>query len=307
MIFERWFGLDPGSHTFRIYDYTSSRQASVRSLYGMDNGQIESVGQDALLYTYKEKPRYQVRWPLQDDGLHKDLGPLIAKAMEQAGGDRYFFKPSFLVALDDDADLRTAWKEALLACGAKKVEFVEPLTFLQVQEEGIFIQAGYAHTRIGLYTDKGQAAKMKIDWGGLQIAMAIEQMLLKEHRFLISDEDALQLLEQSSALLNAHVNGQLQVYGMFSNGTYGTLSLRALQLWPCMRDVFEQIVHWTRSLLTSLPKQEQEQLLEKGIVLSGGLASAFGLEGMLGQFFECPITKSGHPDLDVLENMKGWK
>lgn len=308
-MFEKWFALDPGSHTLRLYDYSSSRQVLLRNLYALDQNVPCAFGKDALSYIYREKPRYQIRYPMIPQPDPEQEEALLDAALEEIGASRYILRPAFLVALDEKENprLAEAWSSLLKKKGARKVVFRDPAEFLQMEEEAFMIHAGFSSTRLIVACHEKLEKNLKLEYGGYWMAQRLIEKLAREKQVLISAEDALALIEEASRQFYDQKTPVLQISGMDRYQKIVSVEVRPRQIWDVMDAYETRIVSWSRDVLESFSDSRMLELLETGIFLSGGLGHLYGLKERLEKEFNAPVHCSATCENDLFEHMKGWR
>lgn len=96
-MFERWYVLDVGAHTFRLYDVRGDELVRFPACYGVCEGRVEKVGKEALSFVYRDPRRCQVHYPVDDGYLLHDLRVLVHEGLRRIGAHEHLLKPSLLV------------------------------------------------------------------------------------------------------------------------------------------------------------------------------------------------------------------
>ena len=307
-MFEKWYALDPGSYEIRLYDYQKNQMVKSRSCIAYNGYEIIGMGQDALEYVYHQNKTSQVKYPIKQGNIKFDIFPLINMCFEKIKAPKSFYRPCLRIYLSEDNDLiKKKWLNQIQNTNVKKVDFVSEMELWSEAPLRFHIHAGHSYTRIFLMMNQKVIFNQKIDYAGEQIDEIIQSMITRRTQCLIAEEDARNLKESASKALKKNKNATLSCFGMNRYQQYQKIEVKAMDIWPCMEQVHQQIVLWAKDCFDKISLEMKEKVMQEGIYLTGGLASCFGLRQYLNHEMKCPIVVSDIPALDILEQMKGWK
>lgn len=306
-MFERWYALDAGSHQIRIYDESKDCFVQFQSLIAYKNNEIVALSHDALEYVYHRSTSIKVKYPFSEGKIKGDIVPLIQYGLNLKKEKSIFSKPCLLICLPDKNETeQDKWLKALKNEGIRKIEFIS-IPQLMNEKIHFYIHAGHSYTLIGCNVNGKEILYKQIPFAGIQMDEAIVQTVLKKTSCIISKEDARILKEACSKSLNINKNANLTCFGMNKYNQYEKINITSMKIWPDLLAIEQQIVSWTKQMISSCNLDLQEKILEQGIYLSGGLANCFGLRAYLKHELHCPIICTQSPQYDIINKMKGWK
>lgn len=304
-MFDHWYAMDFGGTTCRFFDFVKEETVSFPACIATKDDQIVAIGKEALSHAYTDT----IKYPFDHGQLYTSITPLVKSGLEQLGASHSLLHPSALVVVPTDAtdDQLDVWQTQILAAGIQKISFLNVMDALQTEEPTMIVHAGHTYTEIGIYAHQQQFTHQTVYFAGKQIEEAIMQDIQKKYGCFITVEDAHALKEAASNALWKGKNARLRCNAKNAQGQYGLIEVRALDLWPCMKGVIDQIMLWSKQCLEKVSVDLKESIHENGILLSGGLARCFGLRQTLEQALNDPVIVTKTPEMDLLENMKGWK
>ncbi|WP_289183294.1 rod shape-determining protein [uncultured Dubosiella sp.] len=306
-MFERWYVLDVGAHTFRLYDVRGDELVRFPACYGVCEGRVEKVGKEALSFVYRDPRRCQVHYPVDDGYLLHDLRVLVHEGLRRIGAHEHLLKPSLLVYVPFSLPEteREKWQEILQSEGVKKVRFV---TLVDVYESfgdtRFVIHVGHSVCEMAIFVEGRCVIRKSIPFAGRQVGEAIQTLVAKKTNCLISGEDANAMMLTASSLLQERKNATLSAAAFDRYQNYVKIQVRGSDLWPCFLEVENQIAWWAKSLFETVSLPAQEKIASRGVDLHGGLAELFGLSKLLSKELQCPVICSKDPEYDMLKTIK---
>ncbi|EOS59530.1 hypothetical protein C815_02113 [Firmicutes bacterium M10-2] len=308
-MFERWYILDVGAHTFRLYDMKEDQMIRFPACYSVSEGKVEKVGKEAMQYVYKDQRKYKVHYPLEDGFLMHDLGILVHEGLKRAHAHERLMKPSLLVLVPFSLpeSEREKWNDILLSQGVKKVRFITMIDLGEKDlESQFFISVGHTICEMAIFIQGNCVIRKSIPFAGKQVGEAIQMCVAKKTNCLISYEDANALMVTASSLFSEHKSGVLNAAAFDRYQKFVNVQIQSNDLWPCFLEVEKQIAWWAKSLFETIPLPAQEKIASHGVRLMGGLAPLFGLSHLLSESLGCLVVCSRDPEYDMLKKAKEY-
>lgn len=307
-MFDHWYALDAGGHQIRLYDYQKQVEIEWPNVIAIQNDQVIACAKEALEYIYTDQRKVQVRYPLEQGHLLCDMSTIILKMISSISS-KSIFRPSFMVSVPTDLSEqdKQKWEECLAQVGAKHMELISNMEILQTEKPCFMIHSGHTYTELGICAHGHLMAHKTIHFAGKQIDESIQKIVAQKTRCLITPEDACALKEAASNAFWEQKNPVLSCVGLDRFQKYVRVQIYAMDLWPCMEATFRQIVLWAKQYYGSLGKEYRGYVEEQGILLSGGLASCFGLRQLLKQGLDCRVFCTNEPKYDMIEVLKAWR
>ena len=306
-MFTKWYALDAGAYSTRLYDINSEQWRECRSCYGVHEGSIEQIGNEALTYVHMDH-KHQVKYILDAGKIKQDPYELIQKMMKEMLVYTHLFRPAFLVALPMDSEQsdRRKWKESLARLGARQIRFVPTLDVLDQNEYSFLIHVGHSLCEMGLYIQGEEIFHKSFPVAGKRMDEAIQEQVGKLNNCLISLEDANALKHAISDILWQNKNGTITCWGMNRYQKYEEIKVRAFDVWPSMEQVEILIVEQAKECFKNMGMLNRQKVCRNHVYLSGGMANCFGLKQMLEEELYCPIICTQAPSYDIISSMKEW-
>ncbi len=128
----------------------------------------------------------------------------------------------------------------------------------------------------------GIVVARSIRLGGAKMDEAIVAWMKREYNLLIGDRTAEELKIMLGAAMDPKVVNRMDIKGRnLTNGLPVTVNVSSLEVRDALRESVQQIVEMVKSTLEDTPPELASDIMERGIVLSGGGASLQGLDMLI--------------------------
>jgi rod shape-determining protein MreB and related proteins len=281
----RKIGIDLG--TANVLVYVKGRgivlsEPSVVALSTKDN-RIKAVGADALAMLGREPESIEVVRPLRN-GVIADYD--ITQAMlkyfiEKANGRFSMSKPDVMICIPagvTTVEMR-AVKRAAEEAGARIAYLIrEPLAAAiganipVAQPSGnLIIDIGGGTTEVAVISLNDIVVSNSVRVGGNRFDEAIAAYVKRKYNVLIGERTAESIkIEIGSALmldrpLTMQVRGRDQVAGLPR-----TIEINSNEITEAIQDPLEAVVNATRAVLADTPPELSSDIIDKGMVMTGG-------------------------------------
>lgn len=195
-----------------------------------------------------------------------------------------------------------------MSAGAREVFLIEePMAAaigagLQIQESkgNLVIDIGGGTTEIGVISLGGLVISKSIKVAGDKLDVAVMDYVRKKFNLLIGERTGEEIkIEIGSASpmekpLVMQVRGRDQVSGLLN-----TIELTSEDVREAMKDQLREISNALKSVLESMPPDLAGDIVENGIVLTGGGALIRGLDKYLSDIVRLPVYVGEEPLLCV--------
>lgn len=281
----RKIGIDLG--TANVLVYVKGRgivlsEPSVVALSTKDN-RIKAVGADALAMLGREPESIEVVRPLRN-GVIADYD--ITQAMlkyfiEKANGRLSLSKPEVMICIPagvTTVEMR-AVKRAAEEAGARVAYLIrEPLAAAiganipVAQPSGnLIIDIGGGTTEVAVISLNDIVVSTSVRVGGNKFDEAIASYVKRKYNVLIGERTAESIkIEIGAALqldrpLTMQVRGRDQVAGLPR-----TIELNSNEITESIQEPLEAVVNATRAVLAETPPELSSDIIDKGMVMTGG-------------------------------------
>lgn len=276
------------------------------------NGEILAVGREAKEMIGKTPDNIRAVRPLRD-GVIADFEiteKMIRYFIERAHKRKSFVRPRIMVCVPYGLTSveRKAVKESAMSAGAREVFLIEePLAAaigagLPVKEPqgSIIVDIGGGTTEIGVLSLGGLVISKSIRVAGDKIDLSIIEFVRKKYNLLIgermAEETKIEIgcatpLDTPTSRL---IKGRDQVSGLLNSVTLSSEDVR-----EAIKDQIKEMGNALRSVLEQVPPDLAGDLVENGIVLTGGGSLIRNLDKYFSDIVKLPVYVGDDPLLSV--------
>lgn len=294
--FGKKLGIDLGTANSLVYLAGSGIVLNEPTVVAvsMDEGKVLAVGANAQEMLGKTPQDIIATRPLRD-GVIADY--VVTEAMlrfflDKVLGAARIFKPEVLVCIPAGVTSveRRAVLEAALSAGAKTAYLIEePLAAaigaavpIELPAGNMIVDIGGGSTEAAVISLGGVVVSNSVRVGGTKLDEAIISFLRRKHNIIIGDRAAEDVkIKIGSAIPNA-VEKKMEVAGRDSlTGLPKTVEVRTSDVTEAMRPSLNQIVSCIKDVLEQTPPELASDIIDQGIVLSGGTSLLTNLAKLL--------------------------
>lgn len=281
-----------------------------REKYGKQK--ILAVGHEAKEMVGKTPGDIEAIRPMRD-GVIADFDmteKMIRYFIEKTHRRKSFIRPRIIISVPYGLTQveRKAVRESALSAGAREVFLIEePMAAaiganLPVREPqgNLVVDIGGGTTEIGVVSLGGLVISKSIRTAGDKIDISIVNYIKEKYNLLIGEragEDikiqvgsAIQLPEE----LTIVVKGRDQVSGLLSR-----IELTSEDVREAMREPLKEIADALKTVLEMMPPDLAGDIVENGVVLTGGGALIRGLDKYLSDIVKLPVFVADEPLMAV--------
>ena len=281
-----------------------------REKYGKQK--ILAVGHEAKEMVGKTPGDIEAIRPMRD-GVIADFDmteKMIRYFIEKTHRRKSFLRPRIIISVPYGLTQveRKAVRESALSAGAREVFLIEePMAAaiganLPVREPqgNLVVDIGGGTTEIGVVSLGGLVISKSIRTAGDKIDISIVNYIKEKYNLLIGEragEDikisvgsAIQLPEELSIV----VKGRDQISGLLSR-----VELTSEDVREAMREPLKEIADALKTVLEMMPPDLAGDIVENGIVLTGGGALIRGIDKYLSDIVKLPVFVADQPLLAV--------
>ena len=269
-----------------------------------DDHSVLAVGNEAKAMIGRTPPEIRVIQPLKDGVIadfemtEKMLGYFIARTQKWM---RTILKPRVVVGVPSGITQveRRAVRDSARHAGAREVYLVEePVAAalgagLPVQEPGgnLIVDIGGGTTEVAVISMAGVIFCTSVRVAGDEMDEAVLQHIKKHYNLLIGERQAEELkLTLGSACPGAGTARSVDVKGRdLTDGIPKTISLSDEEIREALREPVTTIIETIRTCLERTPPELAADLVDSGIVLTGGGSLLPGLDRLLVQETQLPV------------------
>jgi len=273
---------------------------------------VLAVGQEAKEMVGKTPGNIKAIRPMRD-GVIADFDiteKMIRKFIEKAHGRRSLISPRIIICVPYGLTQveRKAVRESALSAGAREVFLIEePMAAaigagIEIREPrgNLVVDIGGGTTEIGVVSLGGLVLSKSIRTAGDKIDQGIVNFIRKKYNLLIGERIAEEIkiaIGTAVALdedLKMTITGRDQVEGLLS-----TIELTSEDAREAMRDPLKEIGEALRDVLEQMPPDLAGDIVNHGIILTGGGALIRQLDKYLSDIVKIPVYVADEPLLAV--------
>jgi len=270
--------------------------------------EILAVGTDAKRMIGRTPEGITAIRPLRD-GVIADFDAteqMLRHFISQVHRRRYFAKPRLVICVPSGVTPveQRAVKEAGYQAGARKVYIIEePMAAaigagLPVHEPtgNMVVDIGGGTTEVAVISLGGLVTTLSIRTAGDELDQAIIAYLKKEHSLMLGEGTAEEIkMTLGSAFPLAHeLTGEIRGRDMVS-GLPSTVTVSSVEIRKAIEEQVHTIVDAVRATLDQTPPELAGDIMDRGIVLTGGGALLRGLDERISHETGMPVHVAQDP------------
>jgi rod shape-determining protein MreB len=305
-------GIDLGTANILVYSKTKGIALNEPSVVAIDTAtkNVLAVGHEAKEMIGKTPGKIVAIRPLKD-GVIADfnvttemLKHVMRKAAKKVGFSMR--KPSVVVCTPSGSTSveRRAIQDAVRNAGAKKVTLIEePVAAaigagLPVDEPvaNVIVDIGGGTTEVAIISFGGIVACHSIRVGGDKLDEEIIQHVRKEYNVLIGERTAENIKIEIGNAMPDHEETHMETRGRdLVTGLPKTISLSSREINKAMRECLAQILEAIRATLEDCPAELSGDIVDRGVILTGGGSLLNGMEAWLSSQIVVPVHLAQSP------------
>lgn len=320
-LFSKFFpkiGVDFGSSRIRICTAKDSLLIDHPSCIAVNSKtkEVLAVGEEAVKLQGRVQSLVSVSWPIQNGVIydpHLALA-LLKIVLQPVLKSSFLYTPTIMVSVPAGSNLveRENMSKLFYALGAREVyTIVQPLAASIgsgvpiADASGSFIlQMGAAVVEAGVTSLGSLVGYQSSDYGGSKLELQIMAELQQAQGIAIGITEAKKLLHDVATVL-PETRRQTVIMGKETkNGSPFELRVTAEMLAPTVQRYVGEFRLLLQRLLAKIPPELTIDVLDKGLLLSGGFAQLHGLDRYMLQSLGMPVSVVDDPDHAVILGIK---
>jgi rod shape-determining protein MreB len=313
----RRVGIDLGSARTRIWIQNHGLVVDEPSLIAVNqkNNKVMAVGQPAQAMQGRVGEQTKVFEPIQypkiiDDAL---LRAMLKVFFRQASQETYFFSPTMLVALPSNTYpvMREVVVDVLTELGASEVLIVDQTLAAAIgagvptaDASGTFIlQMGASVVEATSLSMSKIVKTCASNQAGNDMCYELVYWF-KDHKQLKISFEIAQNVQQQLGNFAIKEDSQLEVSGLDTkSGSLRELTIGVQEIEEIIVGYGNHYVGLVKKMLADIPPSLVVDIVDKGLLLSGGLAQISGLESFLTDKLDVPVCLVDDPETSVIRGV----
>ncbi|TLP38578.1 rod shape-determining protein [Arcobacter arenosus] len=277
--------------------------------YGKDK--ILAVGQEAKQMIGKTPLNITAVRPMKD-GVIADFEMterMIRYFIEKAHARKSFIRPRIIICIPYGITQveRKAVKESALSAGAREVFLVEePMAAaigagIPVSDPSgyVVVDIGGGTTEIGVTSLGGLVLSKSIKVAGDRFDKAIMEYVRQNYNLYIGERTAENIKIEIGSAIKQDAELKIKVKGRDNSGLLSTIELGSEGVRTAIKEPLREIVSAVRSVLENMPPDLAGDVVDNGVMLTGGGALIRGLDKYLADIIKLPVRVADEPLLAV--------
>jgi rod shape-determining protein MreB len=305
-------GIDLGTANILVYSKNKGIALNEPSVVVIDTvtKNVVAVGTEAKEMIGKTPDKIVAIRPLKDgviadfDVTTEMLKHVLRKASKKMGFA--LRKPNVVVCIPSGSTSvdRRAIQDAVRNAGAKKISLIEePVAAaigagLPVDEPvaNVVVDIGGGNTEVAIISFGGVVACHSIKIGGDRLDDDIIQHVRKEYNVLIGERTAENIKMEIGYALIDHEELSMEVRGRdLVTGLPKTITLSSYEVRNALRESLLHILEAVRATLEDCPAELSGDIVDRGVILTGGGALLNGMEAWLSEEIFVPVQLATNP------------
>ncbi len=302
------------------------REPSVVAV-SVDENRILAVGNKAKEMTGRTPETIKVYRPLRD-GVIADYRVTLAMIkyfINETAGKFKFLKPELMIAVPAGitSTERRAVIEAAVSAGAKAA-YVAKEPILAAIGAGIPINSCSGHmivdigggtSEVAIISLGGIVTSSSVRVAGDKMDMAISDYIKKKHNLAIGEKTAEEIKIKIGTALPEKEEKILEIKGRdLMSGLPRTIKISSNEICEAISELLSEITQAVKSVLRDTPPELSSDVMDKGIIVSGGGALLNNIDELIARSTGVPCFIAEEPLLCVakgtgvvLENLEVYK
>ncbi len=301
-------------------------EPSVVAISVLDN-KILSVGNSAKEMIGRTPESIIVSRPLVDGAIadYRVTGAMLKYFIKKAGGVMSFMKPEVLISVPAGitSTERRAVIEAALHAGAKAVYLVKEPVLAAIGAKipinspsgNMILNIGGGTTELAVISLGGIVSAQSVRIGGNKLDLSIVDYIKKKHGLAIGERTAELIKTNIGSAMKQTAEEKISIRGRdLASGYPKTIEIGSNEITDALHEQLREIVQIIKSVLEVTPPELCSDIMDKGIIISGGGALLKNIDTFITKITGVPARIADDPLFCVargtgivLENLDAYK
>ncbi len=328
-MFNKRIGIDLGTANSLVWLAGTGIVLNEPTVVAMtvDDNRVVAVGNEAKEMLGRTPGNIVASRPMRD-GVIADY--VVTEAMlkyfiQKVCGRIFLFKPEVMICVPSGATQveQRAVLDAAISAGAKNAYLIEePLAAaigaklpIAAASGNMIIDIGGGSAEAAVISLGGVVVHKSVRVAGNKVDEAIANFMRKKHNLLIGDTSAENVKIQIGSAIILPKEETMEVKGRDNvTGLPRAVTITSTEVTEAIRPVLVQIIGATKGVLEETPPELSSDIIDKGIVMSGGTSTLRNFDKLMTELTGVPCHVAEEPLLCVargtgiaLENLDLYK
>ena len=272
---------------------------------------ILAVGQEAKQMIGKTPLNIQAVRPMQD-GVIADFEMterMIRYFIEKAHSRKSFIRPRIIICIPYGITQveKKAVEESAMSAGAREVFLVEePMAAaigagIPVSDPSgyVVVDIGGGTTEIGVTSLGGLVLCKSIKVAGDKFDKSIIEHVRQNFNLFIGERTAENIKIEIGTAVKLETELKMKVKGRDNSGLLSTIELGSEGVRIAIKEPLKEVVSAIKSVLENMPPDLASDIVDNGVIITGGGALIRGLDTYLADIIKLPVRIADEPLLSV--------
>ncbi len=308
--FSRKLGIDLGTANSVVFVEDEGIVLMEPTVVALDLNKLSvlAVGEEAKKMIGKTPDHIVAKRPMRD-GVIADsrvTESLLKYFFNKALGKGRFFKPDVIISVPAGINSveRRAVIKAAIGAGARKIHLMpEPLLAaigagipIHRSSGNMIVNMGGGTTEIGIISLNGLVLSSSLKVSGDAMNEAITNYMRRKNNLIVGEQTAELLKIKIGSALKEENPRKMQVKGRDSaSGMPRSFSVDSNEIASALQNPLGQIIDEMQNVLEKTPPEIAADIMDKGIVLSGGTALLKNIDKLFTKATGVPVYVADEP------------
>ena len=313
-MFVKKIGIDLGTANILVFLPQKGVVVNEPSVIAVsiDDNKILAVGNKAKEMLGKTPENISASRPVKDGVIadYKVTEAMMRYFINKVSGKVRFFKPEVIVSVPAGitSTERRAVIDATMQAGAKAAYVVkEPILAaigagipINTPFGNMIIDIGGGTSEVAVISLGGIVAFSSVRVGGDKLDKAISEFIRKKHGIIIGERNAEEIKIKIGSAIVSDEDDFMEVRGRdLVSGLPKTIKISSNEITEAIQDELQEIIKAVKNVLQNTPPELSSDVIDRGMVLSGGGALLKNLDKLLSQVTGVPCYVADDPLLCV--------
>ncbi len=315
-MFNKDIGIDLGTANVLIYIKGQGIVLNEPSVVAIDSETKKplAVGNEAHEMLGRTPGKVKAIKPMKD-GVIADFETtevMLNNFIKKVNGKNFFSRPRILICCPSNITQveKNAIKEATERTGAKRVFLEEEPKVAAIgagmdiskPSGNMVIDIGGGTTDIAVLSLGGIVNSASIGMAGNTFDNDIVKYIKDKYKLLIGERTAEEIKKTIGTVFSGSRNEKMEVRGRdLVTGLPHSITIHSDEIEEALRESVYSIIQSTKGILEQIPPELSADIIDKGIVLTGGGAMVDGFTQLLNQELKVPVFIAESPLTCVAE------
>ena len=317
-IISKDIGIDLGTSNIRIHIKGRGVVITEPSVVAINQitGEVLAVGNQAKEMIGRTPDNIVALKPLKDGVIadFESTRALIQNLISRVVQKSLFYRPRIVVSIPSEiTDVEERAVEGVVyKSGAKEVYLMEEVMAAAIgsgikvekPEGSMIVDLGGGTSEMAVLSLGGIVVSNAIKVAGERLDKDIVEYIKRNFNVIIGEGEAEEVKKQIGAATSAMTEDRMNVKGRnLISGLRETITVTTQDINDAMKDSLNEIIRIIKLTLEQTPPELASDIMENGIVLSGGLSFLKNIDMLISEETGMPVFIAENPDKCVIKGV----